>query len=222
MVRFCTILLILLLNLTTQSWSQPATAITVPPADEKLKTFLEGLETFSADFEQTLFNEFNETLETASGSVYLQRPGKFHWVYTAPYSQYLISDGTDLWIYDQDLEQVTVSTVTGTIEKSPAAVLAGDTDLGGDYIINDLGHLDGADWMELASADPESQYNSIRLGFDGQRLVGMILFDNLGQTTRIVFSHDVRNGAIDPSLFQFTPPAGVDVIDNRPAADTRS
>jgi len=185
------------------------------PADNRLKLFLADLNTFTSAFEQTLFNENEEVLETSAGVVTLMRPGRFHWVYTQPYSQYLISDGKDLWIYDQDLEQVTVSAISETIEKSPAAVLAGDTDLNDDYIITDLGNVDGADWLELASADPESQYHSIRIGFSGQELAGMILFDNLGQTTRIVFTNGIRNSAIDTALFEFNPPAGIDLIDNR-------
>lgn len=189
---------------------------TTPSAnDNRLKQFLSNLTSFSADFEQTLFNEFDEELEKSSGKVTLLRPGKFHWEYTQPYAQFLISDGKDLWIYDKDLQQVTVSAISTSIEKSPASLLAGDTDLGDDYIINDMGALDGADWVELASSDPESQYNSIRLGFNAQQLSGMVLFDNLGQTTRIVFKNSLRNVSVDTSLFDFKPPADVDVIDNR-------
>lgn len=196
-------------------WAQTEPA-PVPAQEQKLQSFLEGLQSFSASFEQTLFNEYEEPLENSSGTVYLQRPGKFHWVYTTPYSQYLISDGVDLWIYDEDLAQVTVSAISESIEKSPASILAGDSALADEYIINDLGHLDGADWIELAPPDQESQYQSIRLGFNGNQLIGMVLFDNLGQTTRIVFKDGKRNPEVDPALFRFTPPEGVDVIDNRP------
>lgn len=213
--------LLFTLCLVSTAVAQPVTTAAAPPTDEKLKSFLEGLETFSANFEQTLFNEFGESLETSSGTVYLQRPGKFHWVYASPYSQYLISDGTDLWIYDQDLEQVTVSVISNSIEKSPASLLAGDSNLGNDYIVKDLGHMDDADWIELAPVDQESQYQSIRLGFNGQELAGMVLFDNLGQTTRIIFSNDKRNETVDPALFQFIPPVGIDLIDNRSAPDTQ-
>lgn len=202
-----------MLSATAQELNTESAATT--SVDNRLKQFLADLDTFNADFEQTLFNEFDEVLESSAGQVTLMRPGKFYWAYTQPYSQYLISDGKDLWIYDQDLEQVTVSSISNSIEKSPASVLAGDTDLNDDYIITDLGTLEGADWVELASADPESQYNSIRIGFNGNDLAGMILFDNLGQTTRIIFSNGKRNTTVDTTLFDFKPPAGIDVIDNR-------
>ncbi len=206
---------LLMAGMTSLSVAQPLTTEAAPAADNLLKTFLTDLDTFTAEFEQTLFNEAAEELESSAGVVTLMRPGKFHWVYTQPYSQYLISDGNQLWIYDEDLEQVSVSAISDAIEKSPASVLAGDTDLEDNYIITDLGNMDGADWVELASADPESQYNSIRLGFNGEELSGMILFDNLGQTTRILFKNGKRNDSVDVSMFDFTPPEGVDVIDNR-------
>lgn len=206
---------LLLLPFITTAQSLTATEESLPPADNRLKLFLTELNTFTSEFEQTLFNENEEVLETSAGVVTLMRPGRFHWVYTQPYTQYLISDGKDLWIYDQDLEQVTVSAISETLEKSPAAVLAGDTDLDDNYIITDLGNIDGADWLELATADPESQYHSIRIGFNGQELVGMILFDNLGQTTRIHFINGKRNSTIDTSIFEFSPPEGIDIIDNR-------
>lgn len=211
---FC---LFLLFGLTYVAVAQTLTTEAAPPpqAGHHLKYFLTDLVSFAADFEQTLFNEFDEVLETSSGVVTLARPGKFHWAYLQPYAQYLISDGVDLWIYDKDLEQVTVSSISKAIEKSPASVLAGDTDLSDGYIITDLGNMDGADWVELASADPESQYNSIRLGFNDEQLIGMILFDNLGQTTRIVFNNGKRNEPVNASLFEFKPPEGIDLIDNR-------
>jgi outer membrane lipoprotein carrier protein len=216
MKLICTLLFALFLPLFSAS-AQDETAVlpTSTSVDNRLKQFLTDLDTFNADFEQSLFNEFDEELESSSGQVTLMRPGKFYWAYTRPYTQYLVSDGKDLWIYDADLEQVTVSSISNSIEKSPASVLAGETDLDDDYIITDLGTLDGADWVELASADPESQYNSIRIGFNGNELAGMILFDNLGQTTRIIFSNGKRNATVDTTLFDFKPPAGIDIIDNR-------
>lgn len=213
-VRLISVLL-MLTGIFVPAYSQDNANEAVPPAHNQLKIFLTDLNTFTAEFEQTLFNEASEVLESSAGVVTLVRPGKFHWAYTQPYSQYLISDGKDLWIYDEDLAQVTVSAISEAIEKSPASVLAGDTELEDNYIITNLGNLDGADWVELASADPESQYNSIRLGFNGQQLFGMVLFDNLGQTTRIVFKNGKRNLPVAASLFEFKPPEGVDVIDNR-------
>jgi len=184
-------------------------------AKNKLEYFLDGLETFSAGFEQTLYNEFGQELESSSGTVYLAQPGKFHWAYQQPYIQYLISNGSSLWIYDEDLEQVTIGSIGDSVEKSPASILTGDVDLDDNYDIIELGRAEETDWIELIAKDTNSQYNSIRLGFNQQELSGMVIFDNLGQRTLIMFTDAIRNAELDPVLFEFEPPVGVDVIDSR-------
>lgn len=184
--------------------------------EPRLDHFLKNLDTFSAGFEQTLLNEYGEEMEKSVGVVYLKKPGKFHWVYYEPYPQFIISDGLSLWIYDKDLDQVTIRDVAGSIEDSPAAVLTGDLDIDKYYVVIDLGTSKGVDWQELTPRDVNSQYNSVRLGFKGDKLVGMILFDNLGQQTRIKFLDTKRNLTLKNDLFEFKPPRGVDVIDERP------
>ena len=93
---------------------------------QRLRLFLEDLSSLKAPFEQTLLSQYGEELDKSSGMLYVQRPGKFHWAYSQPYVQYLISDGNTLWIYDEDLEQVTIRDVASIIEDSPAALLGGE------------------------------------------------------------------------------------------------
>ncbi|MEX2352640.1 MAG: outer membrane lipoprotein chaperone LolA, partial [Gammaproteobacteria bacterium] len=183
--------------------------------ENRLDRFLLDLETFTADFEQTLYNEFGEELEVSGGTVYLAQPGKFHWAYETPYTQYLISNGKSLWIYDADLEQVTINTIDDAIEKSPASILTGDVDIEANYTVSDLGNDDGVDWIEVSPRDVNAQYTAIRLGFREQELSRMVLFDNLGQGTMIVFNNPERNTTLEESLFEFDPPEGVDIIDSR-------
>ena len=181
----------------------------------QLDKFLEGLETLSAGFEQTLLNQYGEELEKSMGVMHLRRPGMFHWAYSEPYAQYLISDGVNLWIYDEDLEQVSIRDIANMIDDSPAAILAGDIDIDAHYIVMKSDSSGEIDWLELTPRDIESQYVAIRLGFQNEQLVRMIMFDSLGQTTQIVLLDIERNNTLDIELFQFTPPAGVDVIDSR-------
>ena len=183
----------------------------------QLDSFLEGLETFSAAFEQTLLNQHGEELEKSVGVMHIRRPGMFHWAYWEPYVQYLISDGVNLWIYDEDLEQVTIRDISNVIEESPAAILGGDIDIDKHYVVMDIdiAGTDGIDWLDLTPRDVESQYSTIRLGFQAGQLVRMILFDNLGKTTQIKLLDLKRNNALNIELFQFTVPEGVDVIDSR-------
>ncbi len=181
----------------------------------KLEQFLKGLETFQAAFEQTLLGEDGEVIEKSVGVVYIKRPGRFHWNYYEPYSQYLISDGKSLWVYDEDLEQVTVRDVTGTMENTPAAILGGDVDIDEHYVVIDEQDQGEIDWIELTPRNIESQYKTIRLGFRDDRLAEMHLFDSLGQQTEIAFLDSKHNPELEDGLFDFQPPAGVDVIDDR-------
>ena len=186
-----------------------------PAATTSLDRFLEGLDGFSSAFEQTLTNERGEQIEKSVGVVYVHRPGKFHWAYWEPYSQYIISDGVTLWIYDEDLEQVTIKDVAQSLDDTPAEVLGGYVDVNLHYVVIDLGDADGVNWLELTPRNIESQYQAVRLGFRDGGLAGMILYDNLDQKTDIVFSNTKRNPSLKPELFEFTPPDGVDVIDSR-------
>jgi outer membrane lipoprotein carrier protein len=195
-----------------------STVFSIAYSDEvtnHLDIFLKGLDSYQATFNQTLLDEHGEKLETSSGIVYLQQPGKFRWDYQEPYSQMIMTDGQTLWIYDEDLEQVTIRDISDSIENTPAAILDGNKNLDENFVIIDMGNTDGYDIIELTPRDIEGQYSNIRLGFDKNELVMMVLFDNLGQITRIDFLDAQRNNKLDAKLFTFEPPFNVDVIDDR-------
>ena len=182
-----------------------------------LDQFLDNLESYTADFEQTLSNETGKVLEISDGIVYMQNPGKFRWVYKEPYSQIIVTDGETLWLYDEDLEQVTIRDISETIDNTPAAIISGHKKIDQYYAIRDMGKIEGFDWIELTPKDAENnQYKNVKLGFDKNHdLIMMVLSDNLGQITRIDFSNPIRNKKLDSLLFQFDVPEGVDVIDDR-------
>jgi len=183
--------------------------------DNHLERFLRDLETYSAGFDQVQYNGSGDEVERAVGVVYLRRPGMFHWAYYEPYNQEIISDGISLWIYEQDLEQVIVKDVEDTIGDSPAAVLGGNVKVEDHYVIVDLDTAEGIDWLELTPRDLDSQYTTVRLGFTGDQLVRMVLFDNLGYRTLITFLDTRRNPDLNLDLFRFDAPEGTDIIDNR-------
>ena len=182
-----------------------------------LDTFLEGLDTFSADFEQTLLDSSGEVLETTRGTVRLRRPGMFSWSYSGPYVQEIISDGKTLWVYDEDLEQVTISDASDAIEDTPALIFSGNYNLAEHYVINELENDAEHAWLELTPRDIESHYRSLRLAFSGDELTGMLLFDSLGQTLLITFMNGSRNPDLNRELFRFAPADDIDVIDARRA-----
>jgi outer membrane lipoprotein carrier protein len=180
---------------------------------DRLDGFLRDFKTLTAAFEQTLLTERGQRLEVSRGRVYLQRPGLFRWEYFAPYQQSIIADGKRVWVYDKDLEQVSVKPFDSAVAETPALLLSGRTDIQREFEVFELGKADGLEWMRLKPRKQQAQYTVIRLGFDGPRVEVMELLDNFGQTTRIAFSGQQRNVPIDPALFTFIPPPGVDVLD---------
>ena len=180
-----------------------------------LDSFLNGLQTYSAGFKQVIYDDAGKELEKSDGVFYMRRPGMFHWAYYDPYSQMLISDGVTLWIYDEDLDQVIIKDIANQIGNSPAAILGGNVKINDLYVVVRMPSKDGIDWLELTPRDIDSEYKTIRLGFQNGQLVKMILNDNLGQKNDITFLDPKRNPPLNLELFSFTPPKGVDVIDNR-------
>jgi len=184
-----------------------------------LNNFLKNLESFQADFVQTLSNEQGVTLETSSGVVYMQNPGKFRWDYQEPYTQLIITDSKTLWLYDEDLAQVTIRDIEASINNTPAAIISGQENIDKFYVTVDMGNIEGYDWIELTPRDFENQYNSVRLGFNDDNLGMMVMFDNLGQVTRIDFLNPARNKRFGGPLFTFEVPDGVDVVDERTSSE---
>jgi len=178
-----------------------------------LVDYLNGLDSFSATFVQTRYDEDGEQLEVARGDCRIKRPGRFRWTYAAPYPQVIVSDGATLWIHDQDLEQITRSAVATAGSGSPAALLGRETDVAAHYHVTLLEPSDAQRWFRLESKEPGSDFAAIELAFDAGEIRGMRLTDNLGQVTALEFADVVRNGTIADSVFEFTPPAGVDVIE---------
>ncbi len=180
-----------------------------------LDVFLDGLETFSADFEQRLLDSSGEVLETSKGTVQLRRPGMFSWLYREPYTQKIISDGKTLWIYEEDLEQVTISDASAAVQDTPALIFSGHYDIAEHYVINELENDAEYVWLELTPRNLEAQYRALRLAFSDNELSGMILFDSLGQTLLITFMNSRRNPELEREYFRFTPADNIDVIDAR-------
>ncbi len=180
-----------------------------------LDQFLNGLDTFTGEFEQSLVDVDGEVLDTTKGTLYLKYPGQFHWQYTEPYKQSLITDGVTLWVYDEDLEQVTIKEIKNELDNTPAAILSGSDNLHKHFDVVDKGSVEEIALIELNPRDEQNQFHSIRLGFEKNNLVLMVMFDKLGQITRVDFTNTHRNKKLEDDLFTFTVPEGVDVIDGR-------
>ena len=179
---------------------------------DRLKGFIAGARTAEADFVQTVSDRAGRVSQQASGKMAFARPGKFRWDYSAPYEQLIVSDGAKLWLYDKDLEQVTVKPLADAIAGTPAALLAGDDAIEKYFVLKDAPDADGLEWLEATPKNRDTTFERIRMGFRGDTLVQMELFDFFGQRTRLKFSKLQRNPAVPASRFAFTPPKGADVI----------
>jgi chaperone LolA len=179
---------------------------------ERLKAFISGARTAEADFTQTVTDKTGRVTQEASGKMAFARPGKFRWDYVKPYEQVIVGDGTRLWLYDADLDQVTVKALGDVIAGTPAALLAGDDAIEKHFKLKNAGESDGLEWLEATPVSRDTSFERVRMGFKGDVLVQMELFDHFGQHTTLRLSRLVRNPAIAPSRFTFTPPKGADII----------
>ena len=189
----------------------PVAALGASTVDE-LKSLLQQTTTARAHFAQIVLDSNMKTLQQATGTMQFSRPGKFRWEYDKPYEQTIVGDGTRVWLYDKDLNQVTVRRFDRAIGSSPAALLAGSNEIEKDYTLKGLPSRDGLDWLEAVPRTLDTAFERIRMGFGKTGLEAMELRDQFGQTTVIKFSTIERNAKLAPELFRFTPPKGVDVI----------
>jgi outer membrane lipoprotein carrier protein len=200
----------LLLVLAVPAWA----ADTDTPV-QRLRGFLARANTLQADFTQVQVDESGNPGKRSNGVFYLQRPGKFRWNYEKPYNQEIVSSGSKVWFYDKDLEQVTAKRLNEAIGSTPALLLSGEVALEQNFTIEKQTVDEGLYWLKLVPKSEESGFRYVLLGLEGDTLAGMELADNFGQLTRIYFSHVKTGVKINPSVFEFKPPAGVDVFEEK-------
>lgn len=177
-----------------------------------------SVQSWQGRFEQTLIDINGRQQQRVEGEFALQQPNLIDWRYAAPLNQRLVSDGERIWFYDSDLEQVTVQPLAALLRQSPAAILLGQLPPSPDYQVRveQLSAASGETVLRYTLDSQESGSGSavaqLVLDWQGEQLSAMTSRDNFGQTTVVVFSEVVRDRAIDPHRFMFTPPAGVDVV----------
>ncbi len=179
---------------------------------ERFKTFLRDTQSARADFEQKVYGREGKLIQESSGSFAFQRPGRFRWVYAKPVDQLIVGDGERVWIYDRDLNQVTVRKLSRALGSTPAALLAGASDIEKAFQLRDAGSREGLEWLEARPREAEAGFELVRMGFGPAGVQAMELLDNFGHTTRLRFSNLQRNPKIDAAEFRFQPPQGADVL----------
>ena len=180
---------------------------------DKLKEFVAATHSAQADFTQVVLDQNGKRIQSASGIMQFQRPGKFRWTYQKPYEQIIVGDGEKFWLYDVDLNQVTVRKLDAALGSSPAALLSGNNEIERGFTIKESGSQDGLDWLQAISRTQDSGFDRILMAFNAQaELVIMELNDAFGYKTVLRFANLKRNPQLAPSLFKFVPPVGADVL----------
>ena len=196
-------LLLVSLLLTTAAWGAPPSPV---------QRYFQELRSLRADFIQRVFDERSQLLQSSSGRMLMQRPGKFRWDYRTPAEQIIVADGQRLWAYDVDLAQVTVRKLDQALSSTPLALLSGAAPIEESFTVGVARAQDGLTWHELTPKQPQPEFRLLRIAFKGDALVSLELEDSFGQRTRLDFQTLERNPTLDPALLQFTPPPGVDVV----------
>ncbi len=179
---------------------------------DRLKEFFEKTGAMRAKFEQVVTDNRGQKVQEVSGTMQLLRPGKFRWDYNKPYPQEIVGDGGRIWLYDPELNQVTVRNMSEAIGSSPAALLAGSKEVEKNFILENLKSPDKLEWVLARPKDRDSGFDEVRLGFGRNGLEQMQMQDSYGNTTSIRFSGLERNPRLDAQSFMFKPPAGADIV----------
>jgi outer membrane lipoprotein carrier protein len=227
--RLAAVALLGILGAAAHAAGAPAT-----PLDQ----YLDNLRTLRTNFLQTLADPHGREIDRATGTLIVQRPGKFSWdVHPLPVvdsasapaaggargagasaatgggaGQLMVCDGVNLWFLDRDLQQVTVKPVDAALSATPAMLLSGAVDVHKSFTIKSAGERQGLDWVLVEPKGTQADFRSALFGFEHGDLKRMILEDKLDQTATIMFDKVERNGPVSPAEVSFRPPAGADVI----------
>jgi outer membrane lipoprotein carrier protein len=188
------------------------TNLAIADGVSSLRDFFNNTTTMRAKFSQVVNDKQGRKEQEVQGTMQLQRPNKFRWDYKKPYEQQIVSDGKDVFLYDTELQQVTVRQLSKTLGSSPAAMLAGGENVEKSFTLKNATRKDGLVWVLALPKDKESGFERVLLGFKADKLRKMELYDSFNHITHITFDEVERNPKLEDATFLFTPPKGVDVV----------
>ncbi len=203
-MKFLVLILTVIYGLASPAFAQSA--------EKRLNNALGSLDNLTADFKQTVLDDDKNIVQQSSGKVAIQRPGKFSWIYTTPYEQQIIADGKELWVYDVDLDQVTVKPMASGLASAPIMILMRKNEIAAEFKISEVGQRKFLYWVELEPKSQDMDYTNVYIGIEDDVVKAMELRDKFGQSTQIVFENLRLDVVHNPMTFKFVPPAGVDVF----------
>jgi outer membrane lipoprotein carrier protein len=182
---------------------------------EQFKAFVAGTKSARGEFTQRMVKEEGGKMRvssTANGVFIFARPGKFIWTYQKPYEQILQADGEKHFIYDKDLNQVTIKTLGNAIGSSPAAILFGSNDLEKNFTLSEGGLREGIEWLQAIPKAKDTSFEKIGIGLKDGVPVAMELRDSFGQISLLTFTKFEKNPSLPANQFHFALPKGADVL----------
>ena len=204
--------LIRMLLLTVLSFTSVAAMADDEVAVQRLTELLNQAQTINARFSQLTLDGSGTQLQETAGQLALKRPGLFRWHTDAPMEQLLVSNGEKVWLYDPDLQQVTIQTLDQRLTHTPALLLSGDVSKIRENF--EISHNEGGNVVDfiLKPKSKDTLFDSLRLSFRNKVLNDMQLIDSIGQRTNILFLNVKMNEPQDDAQFTFEIPSGADVI----------
>jgi chaperone LolA len=181
--------------------------------------FVNDVITLQGRFEQSLIDAEGVVIERSSGTLEIERPGRFRWSYSEPYEQWLVADGLNIWSYDVDLAQVTVKPQAQALANTPALLLGGSEDALSQFSFDGSMVEKGTTWVRMIPIDTKSGFVRMELGFMSGQLSRMVFFDNLEQTTLVALYDVTTNEPIDSERFDFRVPDDADLVGTPLAAE---
>lgn len=181
---------------------------------DALDRFFKDLHTLQAEFTQSVQDSRGQVTEQSTGKLAIRKPGRFRWDYLKPNAQTIVSDGTRIWLYDPELEQVTIRRADLSLNGTPAMLLSGEGNLRDSFVVEHVEPHDDLMVINLVPRRNDTDFKRVQMALRKDQLVAMSLTDKLGQSTLLQFQQFRRNASLPESLFRFVAPKGVDVVDN--------
>lgn len=189
-----------------------------PSAAERLSDKIGELKTYQANFEQRVRNESGKEIDFTSGIFSVERPNLFRWEVKQSFEQIIVADGKHIFTYDPELEQVTIQNQSKALADSPLLLMTSTTqELAEAFDIEllMLANEEDANLFKLTPKKEGNVFSQVHILFKNGEIAELMMADTLGQQTSIQFSEIKTNQKLEASLFQFTIPDDVDIIDSR-------
>jgi outer membrane lipoprotein carrier protein len=179
---------------------------------ETLRDFVQTVRSGQGRFTQTVTSPDGKRRKVSQGVFEFQRPNRFRFVYAKPFEQIIVADGQKVWMYDPDLNQVSVRRLSQALGATPAALLAGGS-LDQDFELAAQPPRDGLEWVQATPRQRDGTIQTMRVGFRGKELAALEVLDPFGQRSLLQFPEFKAHAVVPPEQFRFTPPPGADLIE---------